>query len=458
MCDLYSYFYTEELYEELELDDPPPVPHSPRPVRAPIPEPQDDIIIDEDIYEDTDGLDLPEDLRVQVQQQSYHQEKGPVLPDRNQPKKDASPAPNLPPRNAPAAPVPSLPPRNSTQPSKKAVEPPKSVVPGPQRSSATGPKKAPASPPPAAEEEDFYDDVVVADKVEDDQEMYEDVIVPSGQDGIEEELYDDVVTATTVEEPITEEFYEDMTPGTAEEPQEDYVIMEHGQEDVEQDLYVDVEEPTAFIKVSSPPKPSASPKLTTKASSTFTRMFGQKGAKTQLHSGALSYKGPKKSSKFEVKWGVIEGNILQIFKTSSDKRSQEKLSLSDYGLDSGSPETGAGEFAFRLTKGDKVNHFSVKTQEDMQGWVDVLKGLTKYAAVTMSQPAEEETQVYQASEDHIADADEELTFKKGTYLKLIKKESDGMWFGQIGNEEQVFEGKKGKFPANKVIVAEDLYF
>lgn len=322
-------------------------------------------------------------------------------------------------------------------------------------------KGKPPAPAPVDEGEDLYDDVVVGGDAEV-EENYDDVVIGGGDGDTGEDLYDDVLATSTGAAP--EENYEDMAPGENYEDMapgenyedvapgggaDSYVTMEKKVSEEDEELYVDVDEPvhTTPDKLTPAKQPSKG--------GTLSKMFQKKhSVKTTggggALSGKLSYKAPKKS-KFEEKWCSIEGNNLAIYKNSGDKRSQEKIPLSECRLERGSTEAGAGNFAFHLSKGDKVHHFSLKDGTDLEDWVSVLKGLVKYAEVG-------EMEVYQAREDHIGDGPGELTFKKGTYLRLLNKESGEIWFGQIGNQEQVFEGKKGKFPASKVQLAEDLYF
>ena len=292
--------------------------------------------------------------------------------------------------------------------------------------------------------------IVGEEKNEEIEETYDDVIVGDQGGGAEDEdLYDDVVP-TTVGEPIMDEYYEDMAPGTMDS----YVTMEKkdGQEEVEdEELYVDVDEPSS----PSPVKQVEAPKSST--SKSLSRMFHKKqsvSAKSRSHSGTVSYKAPKKT-RFEERWAAVEGTNLLIYKTSTDKRSQDKIPLGECRLELGSTEAGAGKFAFHVCKGEKTYHFSLKDEAGKEEWVSVLKGLVKYAPVEADN---EEQEIYQATQDHIADSDQELTFKKGTYIRLISKDSAEMWTGQIGNLDQVFTGKTGKFPVNKVEPAEALYF
>jgi hypothetical protein len=419
-----------------------------------VPVPDDDIIIDEDIYEDTDDY-------VPSVTSSYSQPAAPSLPDRNlssitspplpgrnTPKHTASPAPSLPPRSGgPIAPSPGLPPRNAAS--------AKSSVPNPQDYEATNKAavKKPA-PPPSVEDEELYDDVLVGDTgANESEEMYDDVIIGGeNEDAISEDLYDDVVAVTTgaTGEPIQDEFYEDMAPGTPNNP-DPYVTMEKKGEGGEDELYVDVDEPA---KKQQQPKQLDTAKQTNAKSSTFSRMFHKKSVSAGKMSVSLSYKAPKKA-RFEDKWAVIEGSSLHIYKSSSDKRAQEKISLGDFKLEMGSREAGAGKHAFRLNKGEKTHHFSFKEVTELEDWVGVVKGLVKFAVETKEGGADEE-EVYEAKEDHIGD-DGELTFKKGTYIRLVRRDSADKWVGQLGTEDQLFEGKIGTFPPDKVQLAEDLY-
>ena len=407
----------------------------------------------------------------------------PALPDRNPPKA-TTPAPTLPPRNAPPTKNsgPSLPPRGAKQEPQQYEQAPPARPPSklPAKAPAKAPAKVP-TPAPDVGDEEIYDDVIPGgdDQDAEIEETYDDVIV--GENDVMEETYDDVVSATTSApgqqtkepEPITEEFYEDMVPGGhGDGPQEDYVVMEPGEDIGGEELYVDVDTPVPARTTIAPsqPKPiergaadnkaaANSPRL---KSGTFSRMFKGKPSSplperkgSQSHSGTMSHKAPKKN-KFEERWAVVDGNFLIIYKNSSAKSHQEKLPLSECGLDMGSPDVGPGDHAFRITaRGDRVHHFKVKAKLDFDKWVTIIKGLTKYAPIETVERGEQ--QVYQAQEDHIGESAGELTFKKGTYIRLISKDADNEWVGQIGNEAQVFEGKIGKFPMDKVSLAEDLY-
>lgn len=406
----------------------PPVPSFSAP---PIPSQlEDTFAIDEDIYEETDEI-LPS-------MSSMSPTNAPSLPNRNPPKANTTTSgPSLPPRNAPTSSSPRLPPRSS--PGKYP----------PQDYEMTQSPKLPAKAPPASlpvddEDGELYDDVVLGG--DDVEELYDDVLM-GGQE--EEELYDDVLTAVGENEGtaiITDEFYEDMA-ATSSVP-DSYVSLEKQDDDLDSELYVDVEEPIVKKALSVP-----SPK------SSITKMFKKApisagGSPTTL-SGNISYKAPKKS-KFEDRWGVLEGSYLLIFKTSSDKRSQDKIPLGDCRLDIGSTEAGAGKFAFSLSKGDKFYHMSVRDQVELNKWVDTLKGIVKYAPVQTGALVEEEPEIYEATQDHIANSSDELTFRKGTCILLLEKKTADIWFGQIKDE---FKGsmKKGKFPVSKVQLAENPY-
>ena len=460
--DYHYYFFTEDLYEELELEDSvPPVPASPRPGRPnisipPIPTAQDDFTIDEDIYEETDDI-LPSIIQTQSPQHV------PSLPNRNPPKNPT--VPSLPPRNAPAptVPGPSLPPRGGPSGKSKASVPMEYEATVPKLGAKPG-IKAPAIPQTtvADEDQELYDDVVLGGEDGDAEEMYDDVVVGDGN-GADEELYDDVMTTSGLptggkkaSEPISEEYYEDMAPGAVSDP---YVAMEKNKEDEfdsGSELYVDVDEPAASpiqkLQVSVPPPEKSSPKFNKKLSK---KTPNSSGTSRGLVNGSVGYKAPKKS-KFDDRWACVEGSNLLVFKSSGDKRHQDKIPLGDCKLEIGSTEAGAGKFAFSVSKGDKFYHFSMQSKANMDSWVDVLKGIVKYAPVEAGN-GRAELEIYQAKEDHIADSSDELTFKKGTYIKLVERKSKDLWYGQIGNESQEFEGKKGNFPVNKVELAEDLY-
>ena len=443
----------EELYEELELDDhvPPPLPESSRPSsRPPIPSfnsssnpsQQDTFAIDEDIYEETDDI-----LPTQSPTHAPSPPQVPSLPSRNPPKASTTnlPGPSLPPRNAPASP--KLPPR---------ADPGKEIPQDYEMSEAKAKAavKPPIAPPISANDEDgeLYDDVVLGREElveEEPEELYDDIFT-GGQEVEEEELYDDVIAPKGENEggPITEEFYEDMAPGSTSDS---YVAMEKMDEmDDDGELYVDVEESLATSKKkvqdASSPKSSITKKFFRKSSSGT----GGSHAAAAL-TGNISYKAPKKS-KFEDRWGVLEGNNLCIYKTSSDKRSQDKISLGDCRLDIGSTEAGAGKFAFSLNKGDKFYHMSLRDKAELNKWVDVLKGIVKYAPVQMEARVEEED-VYEATQDHIANSSNELTFKKGTYIILLERESSDIWYGHFRDDSK----NKGRFPVSKVQLVEDLY-
>lgn len=415
----------EDLYEEVDRPAP-PVPASPRPPHK-VPEQTVDDFQDmagEDIYEEFD--DVIDAIQPESLSDSFSPEPPPSLPPRNELKE---PVPKLPPRNSPAT-SPSLPLRGV----------PKNKSQGLETSSA----KAPPRPPPPGEIEELYDDVIPGG---------------GGEGAVDEEFYEDVVVHKVAVEDGPEENYEDMgpVPDPNDGPQEEYVIMEPGQEGPEE-LYDEVSAgaPSHAIGAGKTVSQSggAFASSVTDRVSTISRMFGGKKSSlpAKLHSGKLSYKAPGKP-KFKEEWCVIEGVFLQFYKSSSDKKSHDRLPLNECSLIVGSTDPGAGEFAFRLTKGDKLHHFGAQSREDLNGWIAVLKDAVKSAVLDIS----ESNQVYRATQDHIAETPDQLTFKKGTLLRLVSKDSAVTWTGQLGTESQVFEGAIGKFPCNKVEEAEDLY-
>ena len=453
----------------------------------------------EDIYEDFD--DLPDT----IPESDSPQHDVPALPQRNL--KSAEPPPALPARNVPPTKVsnsPVLPPRNIASPARNIPKAPIStktggsspIPPDPVDYEIASPPRAkvgiPARPPPPPTASTARSPPTAPT---DDDDTYDDIVGVMGQEEIEE-AYDDVVMPTAGVSSPPEENYEDMGPG--EEGQEEYVVMEHGQEEGEEgELYVEVEEDEPPAPAPAPPKSLAEQKQPPPKAGTFSKFFGGGKAKptaetssTKSHSGHLSCKPPKKS-KFTEEWCVLDGTTLQFYRNPSDKKPREKLALGDHSLKMGSTEAGAGEFSFQLSKGDKVHHFNAKTKEDVEGWISVLKVVVKSVAIEpgdrksavieagdrksaamepgdrksaamepgdrKSAAMERSDQVFQAKEDHIGEGEDQLTFKKGTFIRLITQMSGDLWIGQIGNEAQVFNGKIGKFPIDKVVVADDLY-
>lgn len=443
-----------DLYEEVDraVERVPPVPASPRPSQRPI-------IPEADEFDDMGGEDIYEEFDEPLPQPPPSK-AAPALPPRNDPK-PSTPAPALPPRNEPLRGIspapPSLPPRDI--PSGKSV---KQQVQDYEVSSLSS-TKPPMRPPPPDEDE-LYDDIVHPQgEVE---ETYDDVVVSEKPEEVEE-TYDDVVA--TKDRPLSEN-YEDMEPG--QEGPEDYVVMEPGQEDEDGELYVEVdsEAPAFAARVGKPvtETPTSPPPKDAKAEKggAFARILGKKQLKQQQQGQQqaqqpqvqaprlqLSYKAPGKSKSKE-EWCAVDGNILQFFKSSSDKRPHDKLALSGLDLLVNPPGSDAAEYGFNLLKGDKAHHFTCKSREEVDGWVAALKGHVKQAVINL--PIGEQ-QVYVAKEDHIGDSDEHLTFKKGSYIRLLREDSENMWIGQLGNEAQNFDGKIGLFPASKVELAEDLY-
>ncbi len=356
----------------------------------------------------------------------------PALPP-NHPKPQDEPPPSLPPR-----PSPSLPPRGIPV----KPKPPAQAYEVAALKSTTGP----ARPPPPADDEELYDDIVAPKASEEVAEEYDDV---SPVTDAVEESYDDVVVSPASP---SSELYEDMAPAP-DGPQADYVIMERGEESDEGELYCEVDEPPLHTG-----SPLHSIKKAAKGErSSFSRVFKGKSASSSTssgkgsHSGHLTYCPPGKSKPKEL-WCVVEGTQIHLYKNPSDKRPQDKLTLGDFDLEG---RADGGHFAFLLHKGVKEHTFTAKTKEDRDSWLSALKGLVRSAVLNLEQ--DDRADVFQAKEDHIAEDDSQLTFKKGTYIRLVSKSGEDQWIGQLGNEAQVFDGKIGKFPVDKVEIAEDLY-
>lgn len=306
----------------------------------------------------------------------------------------------------------------------------------------------PPLPPPDVGEEEQYEDIEGPQAGtggaggDEGEELYEDIASP--QQAQDEELYDDIVGATA----SPAEDYTEMDMGQGGPP-EDYVTMERPQED-EQEVYCEVDSDLPpHAPANSLPLPPKS------ASKTLGGGAIQKppppASYVPKHSGNLSHKGPKKSRFYE-EWCVVEGTNLCTYKNQKDKRTVEKISLNEFDMVY-TPEKD-GKFAFRLTKGDKVHHFSPGSKEELCSWIGALRDLSKSA--TLELPLGEQ-QVCEATQDHAADSDEQISFKMGAYIRVISQESADFWVGQLGNNSQVFTGKIGKFPASKVALAEDLY-
>ena len=347
--------------------------------------------------------------------------------------------PSLPPR-----PSPSLPPRNSPTPTPKLT---------PQL-------KKTAAPPPTQPDvggEELYEDVVApptstanADVAE---EMYEDVVAPQGaRDKGGEELYEDVVAPpgqTKVPDSPTEDYTEmDIGQGVPE----DYVVMEKPKGDEEElEVYCEVDSDSPshapVNSITLPPKGVAKSPVGSKIVKP-----PPPASYTPRHSGSLNHKAPKKS-KFYEEWCAVEGTNLCFYKNQKEKRASEKLSLNEFDM-TYSPADKEGKFAFRLTKGDRVHHFTPGSKEDLSSWISALRGLAKSA--TLELPSGEQ-QIYETTKDHTAESDEQITFKAGSYIRIISRGASDMWIGQLGSTPQVFTGKIGKFPAAKVTLAEDLY-
>ena len=345
----------------------------------------------------------------------------------------------------PARPSPSLPPRNSPVPSPKT---PQAV------------SKSPAPPPSQPDDgaEELYEDVVApptstANDVA--EEMYEDIVAPTvaqgGGDGELEELYEDVVSAPaeTKEAESPTEDYTEMDLGPAEE----YVLMEKPQGEEELEVYCEVDPnspPHAPVNsLSLPAKSVAKPAA---AAASKIMKPPPPASYTPRQSGNLSHKAPKKS-KFYEEWCAVEGTNLCMYKSQKDKRTTEKLSLSEFDM-AYSPAGKEEKFAFRLAKGDKVHHFTPGSKGELTSWITALRGLAKSA--TLELPSGE-PEIYKATVNHSAESDEQISFKAGAYIRVISQDSSDFWIGQLGSSSEVFTGKIGKFPASKVSLAEDLY-
>ena len=230
-----------ELYEELAENPPPKPPSSPRPSPASYPPnsiptsgPEEELYDDfeGDIYEGLDEIDVPE------------VKPSPVT------------RPSLPPRNEAVAP-PSLPPRNDPKGQTLTIEtPPLPPRPGSTKNTP-GEYEAPTPSPPSSRKP--------MPLPEEDDEVYDDVVVAEHEEDLEE-TYDDVVSmgAKLTSKVSSGDLYEDMTPQHSgsgyvtmhkEEEQEEYQEMELGQTQEAQDdeLYVDVDEPPP----PRPPPPSS---------------------------------------------------------------------------------------------------------------------------------------------------------------------------------------------------------
>jgi hypothetical protein len=289
------------------------------------------------------------------------------------------------------------------------------------------------------------------------EEMYEDVVSPpkgaGGQDPGGEELYEDVVAPQPKEPGTPTEDYTEMDIGQGPE---DYVTMEKGpaggggEEDLEVYCEVDPDSPShAPINSLSLP-----PKTTGKSPPGAGKIVKPPPpvSYTPRHTGSLGHKPPKKSRFYE-EWCAVEGTNLCTYKSQKDKRAAEKISLSEFDL-AYAPAGSDGKFAFRLMKGDRVHHFNPSSKEGLSGWVSALRGLAKSA--TLELPAGEQ-EIYETTADHTAESDEQISFKAGSYIRVISRDSSDSWIGQLGTSSQVFTGKIGKFPSSKVTLAEDLY-
>lgn len=374
--------------------------------------------IEEDIYEEFD--DVP---RVEPEP-----DVAPSLPPPRQEQR-STPSPALPPRNEisrPAEPAPSLPPRSSPAPA--------------QKSSPLATKKAAQAPPKDTGGEDLYEDVVGYREGQGGDELYEDVVAPETTP----ELYDDVVASGSPTEDYTE-----MDMGQQDVPAEEYVTMERVPgEDLEVYCEVEPDAPSQprTNSVTLPPKGVSKPPGAGKIVKP-----PPPASYVSKHTGSLKRKGPNKARFYE-EWCAVEGTNLCTYKNQKDKRAVEKLSLSEYDMTFGPGKD--GEFSFRLAKGSQAHQFNSGGKDELNGWIGALRGLTKTAKLEL--PAGEQ-QIFEATHDHTAESDEQISFKAGDYIRFISQDTSDCWIGQLGNRSQVFTGKIGKFPASKVMLAEDLY-
>ena len=408
-------------------------------------------MIEEDIYEAFDEVvRVDSDSETSIPSRHETMSSLPALPPRNEMKRPSEPA------------LPSLPPRNSLPPSPKLPHRP--PQPGKEPPPST---KEPAEVKVAEEEEELYEDIVPKEpaevKVAEEEELYED-IAPQ-------------VASRNKQEDLGEE-YTEMTLGD-EGPTEEYVLMERGdEEEQEQEMYceVDPELPSHAVRKGAivtnspklPPKDNHSLHTTQKGAAFSNSLSlppkgtqpNSKGAKIQkppppashvAKKGKLKYKAPKKSSPYE-QWCKMEGPNLCTYKSETSKTASEKIRLNEHDLLFG--PNSDGQFAFSLTKGDAIHYFAVGSKDELGGWLSVLRGVTKSAALQLP-PGELE--VYVAAEDHTAENAEQLSFTSGAFIRVIAQESSDWWVGQLGSSSDQFTGRIGKFPVSKVMVAEDLY-
>ena len=407
--------------------------------------------IEEDIYEEFDDVPRVEpepDVAPSLPppRQEQRSPPSPALPPRNEIPRSSEPVPSLPPRSSPAPAKKGVPPvQKGVPPVQKGVPPVQKGVPPVQKGAPPGPKKAAQPPPEDAGGEDLYEDVVGYHEGTGDgqggDELYEDVVAPDQT----QELYDDVVGAPG----SPTEDYTEMDMGQQDVPAEEYVTMERVPgEDLEVYCEVDQDAPpqAPINSVTLPPKGTTKP-----AGAGKIVKPPPPASYVPKHTGNLSRKGPNKARFYE-EWCAVEGTNLCTYKNPKDKRTVEKLSLSECDM-TFSPEKD-GQFSFRLSKGSQVHQFNSSNKDELNGWIGVLRGLAKSAKLELP-PGEQ--QIFEATHDHTAESDEQISFKAGTYIRFISQDTSDCWIGQLGNSSQIFTGKIGKFPASKVALAEDLY-
>ena len=507
----------EETYEDIaDNAPPPPVPSSPRPIAGRVSvvtsEPDEDQ--GEDIYEEFDdapnatpsaaapslppprtlqkelspmpGLSLPPkkenpSTTAAIAAKSVPKDKEPSplstkgaqkdretapLPAKSVPKdretaplpaksvpKDRDPAP-LPAKSAPS--TAGIPPRPKPPPTVATAAANKK----PADTPAKGP---PPKPTPVVEDDELYDDVADTAPTDD-------------------SYYDDAAGALAGAQPQQDDEYMDVD--VKQEGDEEYVpvAMDEGGEEE----YVDVDTPTrrisSTVRETQPPlpvplreapaphkSPAPAPKLTpaavkNKVSSLSTMFEAGKKKEGGGCCGQLMHKGPTKAGAYKDEYAALEGStpqlaVLNIQRSSVDKKPHTQLLLHDYDLSIGSHDTddngGGAALTFKLARNDVQHLFSVKTQEELDRWMLAVRPFAKCVIVA------EPKCIYQVKEDHIPaeGGGDQLTLRKDTFVQVLKDKSPTVWIGQCGNYHDIFAGPIGTFPSSKVepVVADDVY-
>lgn len=527
-----------ELYEELETENAPLPPASPRPnvpsfsnSNAPPIEEELYDDFDGDIYEGLDDIDMP-------QSNPPTSLNNPSLPPRNEPKATPTSAapPSLPPRNQAVEVAPNLPPRR----------PPPTVGKGlPMDYEAPSPSITRSSMGAIEPDDEVYDDVLGATQggvVEDDEELYDDVANTQTKPQIKPQMKSNpksVQSGSAVKPPLTSkvstgELYEDMTPlqqqeyvtmepNTLDEQEEYCDVLMGGEVEVSDELYVDVDTPapprppppSSSSKIPSrppppatvtptrpaPPKsaslvkqqsddtqkgPSSAPssplvKSSTLPSSTrplsagkrvggtgtsskvasLSKKFGDTGSsqettprnKRGTYSNTIQYIGPGKS-KYESKWGVLEGNVIIFYDGPNEKLSSSRLNLKEAELHLGAPdEKSSSQFAFHIKKSSLVHKFSTSTAQELAEWLGPIAKVIQKVS-----PAPDT--LYQAKEDYKGTDDGEMSFKKGNVIWVLHEDTPTKWTGISGTAINSFTGAGGSFPTDKIgqfTQTEDMY-